>query len=385
MARVAITEYAAKRLCFGEEYSGFTATAASIAEVAVALPDDISFVVKIDVGIKKRGKQGLLAINIPKNRVILAAEELFKKGHDRVVIEPFTQFSPGIERYISLELVREGTKVLHSEKGGVEIEDNQDAVKESIIPLTEMLTPSPTLAITDVPLAHLLQKMREHHFSFLEINPYILQNKAFLALDMAVEIDSVKEAKLPEWAKEHVLHKKAATHIEKSVIEQDARTQAALNLHTLNENGSILTLFSGGGASLVALDSLVSAGLSDKVINYSEYSGAPTRDETAEYVRTLLQLLFNSKAKNKVIVVAGGVANFTDVMATFQGIVDAFTTELDLLKKQNVYVCVRRGGPNQLAGLAHLRNWLTEQHIEHDIHDPSLPLHKIADLVKIRL
>src|SRR5690606_8855850 len=157
------------------------------------------------------------------------------------------------------------------------------------------------------------------------------------------------------------------------------------NLHTLNENGSILTLFSGGGASLVALDSLVAAGLSAEVINYSEYSGAPTRDETAMYVRTLLQLLFASAAPHKVILIAGGVANFTDVMTTFEGITDAFTADLSSLKQHGVYVCVRRGGPNEEAGLAHLRDWLDENGIIHDVHGPSLTLDRLGDLVKVRL
>jgi len=385
MARVAITEYAAKRLCFGEQYGGFSATRATLVEVAHAIPEGLSYVVKVDVGIKKRGKQGLITINILKNKVSAAAEEFFNMGHERVIIEPFVLFPVNSERYISLELVREGSRVLHSEKGGVEIEEHQDLVKVHTIPLDETLNCSPALTIPDVPLAQLLSKMQEFHLSFLEINPYILQNKVFLPLDMAAEVDSTKEAKLPLWAHEHVLHKKAVTSIEKSVLEQDARTAAALSLHTLNENGSILTLFSGGGASLVALDSLVDAGLSSKVINYSEYSGAPTKDETAEYVRTLLQLLINSKAKGKVILVAGGVANFTDVMATFEGIVDAFSVNLTALKDSRVYVCVRRGGPNQASGLAHLRDWLVEHQIEHDVHDPSLPLHKIADLVKAHL
>lgn len=385
MARVAITEYAAKRLCFDEKYVGFTATPLTIVEVAKALPEDFSYVVKVDVGIKKRGKQGLISINKPKDKVISAAEVFFTQGHERVIIEPFVQIPSEAERYLSLELVREGTRVLYSEKGGVEIEANQDSVKEITIPRSPTFSATPTLVIPEVPLSELLSKMQEYHFSFLEINPYVLQNKVFLPLDMAVEIDSARESKLPEWAKEHVLHKKAVTSLEKSVLEQDARTQAALNLHTLNENGSILTLFSGGGASLVALDSLVAAGLSDEVINYSEYSGAPTRDETAEYVRTLLQLLFDSGSKRKVILVAGGVANFTDVMATFEGIVDALRDKLLALKDANVYVCVRRGGPNQTAGLAHLRDWLTLHKIDNDVYDPSLPLHKVADLVKTHL
>lgn len=382
MARVVITEYAAKRLCFGKDYNGLTATPEDISDVAKTLASDTTYVVKVDAGVKKRGKKGLLSVNITNDAVPAAARALFDKDYERVVIEPFLAHEEDAERYVSIDLTRDGAKVLHSARGGIEIENNIDSVTTTVVPLTETFTGNVTHVLPGVPLGDLLQKMHHYHLSFLEINPYVAINNDFIALDMAVEIDSAREAKLPDWVKEHVLHKKAATEAEKTVLELDARTQAALNLHVLNPNGSILTLFSGGGASLVALDSLVMAGLQTEVINYSEYSGAPNREETEAYVATLLGVLFDSKAKNKVILVAGGVANFTDVMATFQGIVDAFTSVIDLLQKQNVYVCVRRGGPNQEAGLAHLRDFLSANNVPHDVHDPSLSLGKVGELVK---
>lgn len=382
MARVAITEYAAKKLCFGEHYTGLSVTRETLTREVSSLPKGKKYVVKVDAGIKKRGKQGLLAVNIAKQDVAKEAELLFEKGYERCVVEEFVPHETTDERYVSIELTRDGARVFHSLKGGIEIEDNQDSIEKIGVPLSETLAASPSVSIEGVPLAALFEVMQQYHLSFLEINPYLLQNKDFLALDMAVEIDSTKEGTLPAWAQTHVLHKKAASEAEKMVLEQDARTQAALNLHTLNKNGSILTLFSGGGASLVGLDSLVTAGLSDATINYSEYSGAPTRDETATYVSTLLSVLFDSTATNKVILVAGGVANFTDVMATFQGIVDAFTEELPKLQEQKIYVCVRRGGPNQEKGLAHLRDFLEQHAVPHDVHDPSLSLGEVGALVK---
>jgi len=385
MARVAITEYAAKKLFLGDAYTGVSITPENVAEVAKSLDAKANFIVKIDVGIKKRGKQGLIRLNIPGNAVAKAAGELFALGHNRCVAEVMVPHEESQEKYLSVDVHREGAQVLYSEKGGVSIEDDPDAVKNTLIPRAQMLASEPAsepaLEIAGVPLSSLLQTMQQYHFSFCEINPYILLEGTFLPLDMAVEIDSAKESKLPQWAQSHVLHKKVASAQEAAVLEQDARTQAALNLHTLNADGSILTLLSGGGASLVGLDSLVTAGLQDKVINYSEYSGAPTRDETAVYVATLLEVLFASKAKKKVVLIAGGVANFTDVMATFQGIVDAFSKNLDMLKKQEVYVCVRRGGPNQEQGLAHLRDFLNEEEIPNDVHGPSFSLGAVGSLV----
>jgi len=382
MARVAITEYAAKKLFLGDLYSGVSITPENVEEVVKTLDMPAHFIVKIDVGIKKRGKQGLIRLNVPAKDVAKAAQELFALGHDRCIAEVMVPHEGSQEKYISIDVLREGAQVLYSEKGGISVEDDPDSVKNTLISRAEMLSFTPSEKIIGVPLSSLLETMHQYHFSFCEINPYILDGGTFLPLDMAVEIDSSMEEKLPKWVQSHVLHKKVTSAQEAEVLRQDARTQSALNLHTLNADGSILTLFSGGGASLVAMDSLVTQGLQDDIINYSEYSGAPTRDETHAYVSTLLEVLFASKAKNKVILIAGGVANFTDVMTTFQGLVDAFSENLEELKKQKVYVCVRRGGPNQDKGLAHLRDFLNEAGIPNDVHDPSFSLGAVGSLVK---
>jgi succinyl-CoA synthetase beta subunit len=103
------------------------------------------------------------------------------------------------------------------------------------------------------------------------------------------------------------------------------------------------------------------------------------------YANTLLDVLFQSPAKKKFILIAGGVANFTDVLGTFQGIVDAFRDNAVRLKEAGVFVCVRRGGPNQEAGLAYLRDFLTEKGITCDVRGPELSLGDLGVLVKKQL
>ncbi len=380
MSRVAISEYAAKKLILGEAYTGITVTHETIDDAVSQLADSRKYIIKIDVGIKKRGKQGLIWLNVSRSDAKKAIQELFDLGHGRCVIEEMVPHETNDERYVSIDLQREGALVLYSHKGGVEIEDNAAEMQRFSAPRAEVLAGETTLVTPDVPLNFLLRAMQQFHFSFLEINPFVALNKDFLPLDMAVEIDDAKAGRLPQWAQSHII-KKADTPEEKAVQAQDETTAAALTLKILNINGSILTLLSGGGASLVTIDALVTAGLQEKIINYSEYSGAPTRDETHAYVHTLLKVLFASEASKKVVLIAGGVANFTDIMATFEGIVDAFTENLAELKRQHVYVCARRGGPNQEKGLSHLRNFLAENGIAHDIHDPSLSLGDIATLV----
>lgn len=380
MSRVAISEYAAKKLILGDAYEGITVTHETIDEAVPQLIEGKKYIVKIDVGIKKRGKQGLIRLNVSKTEAQKALQELFALGHDRCVIEEMVPHETAAERYLSIDLRRNGALLLFSEKGGVEIEENTEEIQHFFIPRADVLKAETDLSVTDVPLNFFLSVMQQYHLSFLEINPFVPINNGFLPLDMAVEIDDAKIHKLPTWVDSQTI-KKARTVEEKTVQAQDEMTAAALTLKVLNKNGSILTLLSGGGASLLTIDTLVLAELQDKIINYSEYSGAPTRDETHTYVHTLLQVLFASNAPKKVILIAGGVANFTDIMTTFEGIVDAFTDNLAELKQQNVFVCARRGGPNQEKGLAYLRAFLDEHGIAHAVHGPALSLGDIATLV----
>jgi succinyl-CoA synthetase beta subunit len=53
--------------------------------------------------------------------------------------------------------------------------------------------------------------------------------------------------------------------------------------------------------------------------NYGEYSGAPSEQQTYEYAKTILSLM--TKEKNptgKILIIGGGIANFTNVAATFK-------------------------------------------------------------------
>jgi len=384
MARVAITEYAAKKLVLGESYMGVTVTRGTVKGALTLFKEQTHYIVKIDVGIKKRGKQGLLRLNVEKSAIPKVCTELFDLGYERCVIEEMVSHETQDERYISIDLQRDGAQVLYSSKGGVEIEENHDVIERFFVPRDEVLFGMPTPSLENVPLPLLLQKMQEFHMSFIEINPFITKNGLFTALDMAVEIDDAKAHKLPIWVQEHII-KKANSVAEKEVQHQDDVTSAALTLKILNKNGSILTLFSGGGASLVAMDGLVGAGLQDQIINYSEYSGAPTRDETHTYANTLLKVLFDSDSSKKVILIAGGVANFTDIMLTFAGIVDACSEHIAKLQEQKVYVCIRRGGPNQEKGLTHLRTFLSSHNIPHDVHGPEFSLGEVGALVKVHI
>ena len=83
--------------------------------------------------------------------------------------------------------------------------------------------------------------------------------------------------------------------------------------------------FSGGGASVVYSDAIAAHGFSHELANYGEYSGAPTEGQTYEYAKTIIDLITRGTPhpEGKILIIGGGIANFTNVAATFKGIIRA--------------------------------------------------------------
>lgn len=384
MARVAITEFAAKKLLLGDTYPGISVTNSTYANEIAQLSYTHLFVVKVDTGIKKRGKAGLVTTNVARDTIQSVVAEFFNKGYERCLIEPHIPHEASEEKYLSLTLERTGVRIFYSNKGGVNIESNKDSLQDRLISYTEISkTNFNGLSIKGINLQNLFLKMKKNHISFLEINPYIVQNNTCMALDLAVEIDSAKERSFPEWfQKNHIVSNQSNYPEEQQVLDLDARSQASFNLKILNPNGSILTLLSGGGASLVTFDTLVAHSLQGEIINYCEYSGAPTREETESFSNILFSVLKKSSKEKKVILIAGGVSNFTNVLLTFEGVVDAIKHNLDSLKDHHVSFIVRRGGLLQEEGLLYLKNFLLDNKLPCEVYGPELSLGELGTLVK---
>ncbi len=154
----------------------------------------------------------------------------------------------------------------------------------------------------------------------------------------------------------------------------DKTTPASLKLNVLNPNGSLFFLLSAGGGSIVIADQAALLGAGREIGNYGEYSGGPTREETYLYAREVLSLLLESKAKQKALVIAGPIANFTDVKQTFLGIIDALTERARTLRTGGVRVFVRRGGPNEEAGLSLMREFLSQEKLLGSVHGSEAPI-----------
>ena len=69
-----------------------------------------------------------------------------------------------------------------------------------------------------------------------------------------------------------------------------------------------------------------------------------------EYAKTILTLMTKEKHPDgKVLIIGGGIANFTNVAATFKGIVSALQRFKEKLQEHKIQIFIRRGGPNYQA------------------------------------
>jgi len=327
MSRVKLTEYRAKKLLLGDAYRGI-----SLVSDQVTVPEGV-WVAKVDQGVKKRMKQGLVRVKVGASEIAPALAEWRGKGFSRFIVEPFLPHEPAEE--VTTMLI---------------------AAKE------EANTVATAIGIPEEFLRTLVEAFDSHYFAFLEINPLVIKDGVPYLLDAAVLIDSAGEFfARGAWDEEDIVEGKKKHATEERVAALQKTTPASLKLSVLNEDGSLFFLLSGGGGSIVIADEAALLGFGSEIGNYGEYSGGPTREETYLYAKEVLGLLLASKAKKKALVIAGGVANFTDVAKTFAGIRDAIAEVSSDLQKAGVKVFVRRGGPNEAKGLGDMKIFL-EQH-----------------------
>jgi len=363
MARVKLSEFRAKSLLV-PEYDGVSLKLDSLKEDLAKLGSKTHYVIKVDQGIKKRGKQGLIRLDVPKAKAEQAVKELAERGFYRFIAEPMLTHKDDEECYVSFERARAGMVIHFSEKGGVDIEDNQATVRHydvASVPLPQKF------------VERVVEVMDREHLSFVEINPLIVRDDECALLDAAVLADSAGQYQA-NWNEDDVVEAAMPTGSEAAVAEMNDNSPAAFSFRVLNPNGSIWLLLSGGGASITIADEAANKGRADAIGNYGEYSGGPTEEETYLYTKELLRQAFISKAPKKAIVIAGGVANFTDVRKTFGGVVRALKEQVNELSMHHMKVFVRRGGPNEVEGLALMKDFLETNGLLGSVHGSDVVL-----------
>lgn len=166
---------------------------------------------------------------------------------------------------------------------------------------------------------------------------------------------------------------------EAAIHELDGRTGASLKFTLLNRSGRVWTLIAGGGASVVYTDTICEYGFAKELANYGEYSGDPPEQFVYEYAKTILSVMVSTpEPHGKILLIGGGVANFTDVASTFKGIVKALKQFGPALKACGTSVWVRRGGPNYADGLSMMKRACEEIGIPAKVYGPEAHLTSIV-------
>lgn len=344
------------------------------------LSDKETYVVKVDQAIKGRFKKGLVKLNRSKQQLDRDIKDLSREGFEYFIIEPYTEHDSSEELYVALNRTKDGIEISYSPKGGIDVEADPDAITHVIYKDGLAL---PSLGLNDAVLRKIITAFEDNFYSFLEINPLLVRDGKPLFLDMAVEVDDAAEFFVGgRWddkdIRSYMMH--ALTKQEEKVKVLAEQSQASFSLEVINPNAEIFLLLSGGGASVVVADEVSNLGLGKELGNYGEYSGNPNREETMHYTTQLLELLLASKARHKVLIIGGGVANFTDVRATFAGVIDAFKKYQTKLKLQGVKVYVRRGGPHEAEGLQSMKEYLEQAGLLGSVTGPEVVL---TDIVKL--
>eukprot|EP01038_Epipyxis_sp_PR26KG_P004548 gene4548-6419_t len=338
-------------------------------------------VVKPDQLIKRRGKAGLLAINKTWDEVVAWIKERMNKECkvevvtgilDHFIVEPFVPHAQSDEYYLCLQSFRDNDEILFYHEGGVDVGD----VDAKGVRLSLKIGVEPTIPavieslLTEVPKARqeylagfivaLTKLFRDLNFVYMEINPLVMTDDGRITpLDMAAKIDETAHfLNASQWGHiEFPAPFGRAEFPEESYIKKlDQASGSSLKLTILNQYGRVWTMVAGGGASVVYADTISDLGFGNELANYGEYSGAPTLQETYDYARTIFQLMCRHKhPQGKILIIGGGIANFTDVAATFTGIQKAMKQYRDELLEAKVDIWVRRAGPNYQEGLKNMR------------------------------
>ncbi|KHN49066.1 ATP-citrate synthase alpha chain protein 1 [Glycine soja] len=404
MARKKIREYDSKRLLkehfkriSGQELpikSAQVTESTNFSELAEKEPWLLSskLVVKPDMLFGKRGKSGLVALNLD-----LAEVDSFVKGRlgkevemggckgpiTTFIVEPFIPHNE--EFYLNIVSERLGNSISFSECGGIEIEENWDKVKTVFMPTGVSLTSesiAPLVATLPLEIKGEIEEFlkviftlfQDLDFTFLEMNPFTLVNGKPYPLDMRGELDDTAAFKnFKKWGniESPLPFGRVMSTTEAFIHGLDEKTSASLKFTVLNPMGRIWTMVAGGGASVIYADTVGDLGYAPELGNYAEYSGAPKEDEVLQYARVVIDCATsNPDGQKRALVVGGGIANFTDVAATFSGIIRALKEKEQKLKEAKMHIYVRRGGPNYQKGLAKMRALGEEIGIPIEVYGP---------------
>lgn len=346
-------------------------------------------VVKAHEALGSRFKLGLVKVGLNLPAAKAAVREMLGKKLETITISQVI-ISEAVDHkeefYASAKSTRDGVDLMVATCGGVEVESNWDAVKCLPVEIGESPTDQALSSLVKeagfsgniaAKMSEFLKKLfacfDNEDAQYLEVNPVVLGAKGeLMALDAVTLLDGDAKFRHKDWIFPFAAEfGRAYTKNEEEVMAVDAKVKGSVKLIEI-PGGNIAMLPAGGGASVYYSDAVVARG--GKLANYAEYSGDPP-----DWAVEVLTEKVCSLPGIKHIIVGGAIANFTDVKKTFGGIINAFRKAKAEGKLRGVKIWVRRGGPNELQGLAAMRA-LQDEGFDIQVFDRKTPLTNIVDM-----
>lgn len=344
------------------------------------------FVLKVQVLSGKRGKNKGIILNSTKESIADDVKSLFDlqiRGQFVESVRIEEKLNIKKEHYLSITYDSKIKQpvLVYSTDGGIDVEDNNlefikiplDIRFKNVVGIEKIEDEN----VRDVAL-RLWECFLTEDARVVEINPLVQTiDDKFIAADAKVALDDDAIFRHEEWKtyepRTMLGRKPTKREMLASSIDEGQDYYRGTAGKYIEMEGDIAVLFSGGGASIANMDALASNGL--KAANYTEYSGNPPREKVYELTKVVL-----SKPDLKGLWISGGVANFTSVKETFQGIVDALN-EI----KPTYPIVVRRAGPEEDEGMDLMRACAKDNNLNIALfgkdYSMSETVKKLADMI----
>ncbi len=342
-------------------------------------------VVKAQTLAKQRAKNGLIRVCANLHEVESSVAEFFARMEGEPLNEILisTHVAHSEEHYAALtfDSTHGGPMLILCKEGGIDIERralSDKIVTVAIDPRVGLNLPEAEKAALNAQFSSPLLVARflcaaycrfvQYDMRLLEFNPFIISEEQVIALDCNIALDDAAFGRqrfqfpLRKGFRPLTDRERAAQEIDKD----DYRGVAGKSY--LDLDGDIAVLASGGGASLTAMDALISYG--GRPANYAEYSGNPP----AEKVMKLTQITLSKPGLSGCWVV-GGTANFTDIYETLRGFIAGLS---NVQPRPRYPIVIRRAGPRDKEAFALVRRFAAEHGFDITLLDEKTPITESA-------
>jgi len=340
-------------------------------------------VAKVQVLTGRRGKAGGVKFFTKEKQLLTFAKEHFGQDFMGEKVR-FVSLSQKVEikkeYYMSItyDTVKKLPFLIFSFQGGIDIEE----IKKKDPSLIKTFDIDPISGPKDKDLAKFFEQDKtvladfalrlwdafsRYDLRLIEVNPIGLTADGYLmAIDAKIILD---DAGLLRHRDLDILPKGAISAIPtdreilaKKIDEDDYRGSAGSTF--IEFDGDVVVLASGGGASLLVMDSVIDAG--GRPANYTEYSGNPP----AEKVQKLTKIALDREGLSGCLV-AGAVANFTDIDETLRGFIEGLR---QVRPKPTYPIVIRRGGPRQEEAYEMIKKVARREGFDIHLFGPETPI-----------